>query len=60
MCQKAVSESNFREGLDTRQFAFEFHNIGLGFNFSRRLLKNENAMQYAYTALDRLIRAAKR
>lgn len=60
MCEKAVSEGNFREGLDTRQFAAEFHSIGLGFNFSRRLLKDENAMQYAYTALDRLIRAAKR
>jgi AcrR family transcriptional regulator len=60
MCQKAVSEGNFREGLDTRQFASEFHSIGLGFNLARRLLKDENAMQYAYTALDRLIRAVKR
>lgn len=59
MCQKAVSEGNFREGLDTRQFASEFHSIGLGFNLARRLLKDENAMQYAYTALDRLIRAVK-
>jgi len=60
MCQKAVSEGNFREGLDTRQFAFEFHSIGLGFNFARRLLNDENAMQHANMALNKLIHAAKR
>ena len=25
MAQKAVAEGRFRDGLDTRQFAFEFH-----------------------------------
>jgi len=59
MCQKAVSEGNFHEGLDTRQFASEFHSIGLGFNLARYLMKDDNALQYAYTALDRLIRSVK-
>ena len=60
MCQKAVAEGNFREGLNTRQFAFEFHSLGLGFNFTRRLLNDPEAMQHAKTALDGLIRTAKR
>lgn len=60
MCQKAVAEGNFREGLDTRQFASEFHGIGLGFNFARRLLAEPKALTHANTALDKLIDAAKR
>ncbi len=60
MCQKAVAEGNFREGLDTRQFAFEFHSIGLGFNFARRLFSDSKALTHANTALDQLIDAAKR
>lgn len=58
MCQKAVAEGNFREGLDTRQFAFEFHGIGLGFNFARRFLADSRALTHANTALDRLIASA--
>ncbi len=60
MCQKAVAEGNFREGLDTRQFAFEFHSLGLGFNFARRLFSDSKALTPANTALDQLIVAAKR
>lgn len=60
MCQKAVAEGNFREGLDTRQFAFEFHSIGLGFNFARRLFSDSKALTHANTALDQLIDASKR
>ncbi len=60
MSQKAVAEGNFREGLDTRQFAFEFHSIGLGFNFARRLFSDSKALTHANTALDQLLDAAKR
>ena len=60
MCQKAVVEGNFREGLDTRQFAFEFHGIGLSFNFARRLLADPKAQLHADTALEKLIATAKR
>ncbi len=60
MCQKAVAEGNFRDRLDTRQFVFEFHGLGLGFHYARRLLANPKALTHANTALDRLIAAAKR
>ncbi|MFL2546943.1 MAG: TetR/AcrR family transcriptional regulator [Candidatus Rariloculaceae bacterium] len=60
MCQKTVSEGVFREGLNTRQFAFEFHSIGLGFNYARRLLQDDDAKLFAQTAIDKLIRSAGR
>jgi len=59
MAQKAVAEGRFRDGLDTRQFAFEFHGIGLAFNFARRLLNDPNALQRAKNACDRLIESAR-
>jgi AcrR family transcriptional regulator len=59
MAQKAVAESVFRDGLDTRQFAFEFHGIGLAFNFARRLLHDPEARARADHAVDRLIDSAK-
>jgi len=59
MAQKAVSEGTFREGLNTRQFAFEFHSIGLGFNFSSRLLDDPRALVYARSAFNSLIQKAK-
>jgi AcrR family transcriptional regulator len=59
MAQKAVAEGAFRDRLDTRQFAFEFHGIGLGFNFARRLLNDPQARARAHKAIDRLVRSAK-
>ncbi len=59
MAQKAVSEGVFREGLDTRQFAFEFQGIGLAYNFARRLLEDPNALERARRAVDRLINSAR-
>ncbi len=59
MAQKAVSEGTFQTGLDTRQFAFEFHSIGLGFNFSLRLLDDPNALGRARHAFNSLIQRAK-
>jgi AcrR family transcriptional regulator len=60
MAQKAVAEGVFRDGLDTRQFAFEFQGIGLGFNFAQRLLNDPHARNRAKSALDRLIQSARR
>ena len=60
MCQRAVAEGKFHDGLDTQQFAFEFHSIGLGFNFARRLLSHSKAQTHARLALDKLIDAVKR
>lgn len=59
MAQKAVSEGNFQAGLDTRQIAFEFHSIGLGFNFAFRLLQDPDALERARTAFNSLIQKAK-
>ena len=59
MAQKAVSESIFRAGLDTRQFAFEFQSIGLGLNFSLRLLRDPAALSRSQVAFDSLIQKAK-
>ena len=59
MAQKAVAEGNFRAGLDTRQFAFELHSIGLGFNFSLRLLQDPDALKRARAAFNSLIQKAK-
>jgi AcrR family transcriptional regulator len=59
MAQKAVADGVFRDRLDTKQFAFEFHSIGLGFNFARRLLRDARARTRAQSALDRLIQSAK-
>ena len=59
MAQKAVSESIFRAGLDTRQFAFEFHSIGLGLNFSLRLLRDPDALSRSQVTFDSLIQKAK-
>ena len=59
MAQKAVAEGVFKQGLDTAQFAFQFHSTGLGFNFSQRLLDDPQALARAKTALESLIRQAK-
>jgi len=59
MAQKAVAEGVFRDGLDTRQFAFEYQGIGLAYNFARRLLNDPRARNRALEALDRLIRSAR-
>jgi AcrR family transcriptional regulator len=60
MTQKAVAEGEFRDRLDTRQFAFDFQSIGLGFNFAHRLLNDPQALSRARNAMDRLIQSAKR
>ncbi len=58
MAQKAVSEDSLQIGLDTRQFAFEFHSIGLSLNFSLRLFKDHKAPERAHTAFTRLMQDA--
>jgi len=57
---KAVEEREFRPGLDVEQFAFEFNNIGLGFNFAHRLLDDARARQRATRAFDSLVAFATR
>jgi AcrR family transcriptional regulator len=57
---KAVDEKAFRAGLDVEQFAFEFNNLGLGFNFAHRLLDDARARQRAKRAFEALLAAAMR
>lgn len=56
---KAVAEGEFRPDLDTEQFAFEFHSIGLGLNYARRLWRDPKADERAKGAFERLIANAR-
>jgi AcrR family transcriptional regulator len=55
---KAVAQGEFRRDLDVQQFAFEFHGIGLGFNFAHRLLDDRKAGARAKQAFQRLAAAS--
>jgi AcrR family transcriptional regulator len=57
---KAIAEQEFRGDIDVAQFAFEFNNIGLGFNFAHRLLDDAYAAQRAGSAFESLVAAAAR
>lgn len=56
---KAVTEGEFRPDLDTEQFAFEFHSVGLGLNYARRLWRDPKADERAESAFERLIASAR-
>lgn len=53
--RRAIAEGAFRADIDVEQFAFEFNAIGLGFNFSRRLLEDTAAAERARAAFERLV-----
>jgi len=57
---KAVDEKAFRADLEAEQFAFEFNNIGLGFNFAHRLLDDAYAAQRAGSAFESLVASSAR
>jgi AcrR family transcriptional regulator len=57
---KAIDDNEFRADLDVEQFAFEFNNIGLGFNFAHRLLDDARARQRATNAFESLVASATR
>jgi AcrR family transcriptional regulator len=56
---KAVADRDFRRDLDPAQFAFEFNNLGLGFNFAHRLLGDPSAKARTTRAFHSLIAAAR-
>jgi AcrR family transcriptional regulator len=56
---KAVADGTLRADLDPAQFAFEFNNIGLGFNFAHRLLDDSSARARATRAFHSLIATAR-
>jgi AcrR family transcriptional regulator len=51
----AVEEGHFRPDLDTRQFAFDFYSIILGYHDSRRLLCDPEAGERARRSFERLL-----
>ena len=53
--RRAMVEGSLAGDLDVEQFAFEFNAIGLGFNFSRRLLEDSAAAARARSAFRRLV-----
>jgi AcrR family transcriptional regulator len=55
---KAIEQREFRGDLDVEQFAFEFNNIGLGFNFAHRLLDDDRARDRAVRAFESLVATA--
>jgi len=57
---KAIAEREFRADVDVEQFAFEFNNIGLGFNFAHRLLDDTRARHRARNAFETLVASATR
>jgi AcrR family transcriptional regulator len=57
---KAIADEEFRDDLDVEQFAFEFNNIGLGFNFAHRLLDDARARERAADAFESLVASAAR
>jgi AcrR family transcriptional regulator len=60
MAAKAVTQAEFRRDLDVQQFAFEFNSIGLGFNFSHRLIEDAHAARRAHAAFEQLVASAAR
>jgi AcrR family transcriptional regulator len=55
---KAIEQGEFRADLDVEQFAFEFNNLGLGFNFAHRLLDDARARQRTKAAFESLVASA--
>jgi AcrR family transcriptional regulator len=55
---RAIEQREFRGDLDVEQFAFEFNNIGLGFNFAHRLLDDDRARDRAARAFETLVATA--
>ena len=56
---KAIANGEFRRDLDPAQFAFEFNNLGLGFNFAHRLLGDSSAKARTTRAFEALLAAAR-
>ncbi len=55
----AVECGDFRADLDADQFAFELYSIFLGYNHSKRLLRDVRAEKRVHIAFERLVAEAK-
>jgi AcrR family transcriptional regulator len=54
----AIEQGHLRSDLDCAQFAFEMYAIVLGFNHSKRLLRDPSVEKRARVAFDRLLASA--
>ena len=59
MALSAIKAGDFRESIDTRQFAYEFYSLLLGFHMYHTLLKTEDTADRQQTALDKLLESYK-
>lgn len=55
----AVKEGQFKSNLDTKQFAFDFYSIMLGFHLFNRLLQDPNTESFHQRSFQNLIESAK-
>lgn len=55
----AVREGHFREGLDTRQFAYELYSIILAYHHFSRLLRDPDAKDRAHKAFEELLQVCR-
>ncbi|HEY0903360.1 MAG TPA: TetR/AcrR family transcriptional regulator [Marmoricola sp.] len=51
----AVSEGDFRDDLDTEQFAFSLQGVMYAYHHTTRLLRDPKALEHTRAALDRLL-----
>ena len=55
IARSAIRVGDFRENIDSDQFAFELYSLLLGFHYYDKLLKNEETLKRQETALERLL-----
>jgi AcrR family transcriptional regulator len=55
----AVSESEFRADVDTRQFAFTMQSVMLGYHHAGRLLRDAEALDHTRAAFEQLLASSR-
>ena len=51
----AVKSGDFKQGTDTRQFAFDLYSLLLGFHYYQRMLGDKQTRKHQNSALERLL-----
>jgi AcrR family transcriptional regulator len=58
--RQAIEQGEFRKDLDCEDFAFDLYALMLGFNHSRRLLRDSRSEERTRAAFERLVQFASR
>jgi AcrR family transcriptional regulator len=58
VARTAVTEGDFRDDLDTEQFAFQLQGLMLGYHHAGRLMHDPKAREHTRRALDQLLESA--